>query len=149
MSIGTPHHRLNQATVPKLKALIATPSFQQMWARPFKVDVTKQVPHTSGYNVSGTVYYLDKDFYAAVISGQIQIQGMTPETIIQAALIHDQTEKCALDAGNHVDAFRGTAAGEPGAHEYATLAEHEFVRKFTTPRLYEVGLRRSGAGSAP
>jgi DNA/RNA endonuclease G (NUC1) len=86
MSIGTPHHRLNQATVPKLKALIATPSFQRMWARPFKVDVTHEVPDTSGFNVLGTVYYLDKDFYAAVMSGQTQVPGMTAETIIQAAL---------------------------------------------------------------
>jgi hypothetical protein len=143
MSIGTPHHRLKQATVPKLKALIATPSFQRMWARPFKVDVTHEVPDTSGFNVLGTVYYLDKDFYAAVMSGQIQVPGMTSETIIQAALIHDRTEKCALDADSNVDEFLGTAGGrEPGAHEYATLAEHEFVRKFTTPRAYEAGLRK-------
>jgi hypothetical protein len=137
MSVGTHHHRLNKATLAKLNALRNTPSFRRMWARPFKVDVTRQIADTAGYNVLGTVYYLDKDFYAAVMSEQIKIPGMNPKQIIQAILIHERTEKCLLDADNDVNDYLGDSE-EAGAHEYATLAEHEFVRSIgVTPRVYE------------
>jgi hypothetical protein len=141
LSVGTHHHRVNKATPAKLNALRNTPSFRRMWARPFRVDVTKQVPDTAGYNVLGTVYYLDKDFYAAVMSGQIKIPGMVPKAILQAILIHERTEKCLLDADNDVNDYLGDSE-EAGAHEYATLAEHEFVRQFATPRVYEAALRQ-------
>ncbi len=144
MSVGTHHHRLNQATLPRLRALTTEPSFRRMWARPFRVDVTHQVADTAGYNVLGTVYYLDKDFYAAVMSGQIAIAGMTPKTIIQAILIHERTEKCLLDADNDITDYLGNKPQDQdaGAHEYGTLAEHQFVRQFTTPRAYEAGLAK-------
>jgi len=142
MSVGTHHVRPNRAGWPKLQELMARPSFRRMWARPFKVDVEHQVPDTAGYNVLGSIYYLDKDFYAAVMSGQIQIAKMAPKQIFQAILIHERTEKCLLDASdNDVNDYLGDDR-ESGAHEYATLAEHEFVRKFTTPRLYEAGLHQ-------
>ncbi len=130
--------------MPRLRALTNEPSFRRMWARPFRVDVTRQVADTAGYNVLGTVYYLDKDFYAAVMSGQITIAGMTPKTIIQAILIHERTEKCLLDADNDITDYLGNKPQnqDGGAHEFATLAEHQFVRQFTTPRAYEAGLAK-------
>lgn len=140
MAVGTPHARVNQATPERLAALQNSPSFRRMWARQFRVDVDHQVPDTSGVNVLGTVYYLDKDFYDAVRTGQVHVPGMTPKAIIQAALIHERTGKCILDADNDVDEFLG-GDREAGAQEYATLAEHAFVRRFTTPRAYEAGLR--------
>jgi hypothetical protein len=144
MSIGTAHAHLNRATPARLEVLQHTPSFRRMWARPFKVDTNHQVPDTAGYNVAGNVYYIDKDFFAVVTSGQLRIEKMPPKAIIAAILIHERTEKCLLDADNDVVTLLGVDRvdydGPHGAHEYATLAEHQFVRRFTTPRAYEAGL---------
>ena len=135
MSIGSPHHRPNHRHQAELHQLMATPSFKQMWARPFRVDTSKEVPDTAGYNVLGDVYFVDSFFAAAVRAGKIVVPGMSPQQILHAILLHERIEKCVLDADNDVNSYEG-------AHEFATLAEHLFVISCgAKPRLYEAALK--------
>lgn len=105
-----------------------------MWNRPYTVIDTKQVPDTAGYSVDGSHYYLDRVLVQAVRGGHITVPNMKPDDILDAVLIHERVEKCTMDADNPVDFYLD-------AHEYATLAEHEFVRSLgASPRLYEEAL---------
>jgi hypothetical protein len=113
---------------------MAQPSFQQMWARPFKVVTSKQIPDSGGYSVFGNVYYIDSDLAAAIQSGKLVIQGMTAQQVMIALLTHERIEKCLLDADNDISTY-------PPAHEFATTGEHEYVRSIgAAPYRYEKGL---------
>lgn len=134
MSAGHPHRRINEADPKKLKKLMASPSFHEMWARPFTVVTTYQIPDSAGYSVKADHYYLDEELVRQVRSGQISVEAMTPEQILGALLRHERTEKCLMDADNDVDTY------EP-AHEFATMAEHNGVRPYAPPYKYEKALR--------
>lgn len=134
MSSGHSHASANLRHPHELKAIFNNPSFQEMWARQFKVDTTNEIPDTAGYNVSGSIYYLDREFVRRAKAGDITVPHMTANQIFEAMLRHERFEKCALDADNDINLY-------PAAHEYATLFEHEFVRSCgATPRDYEKAL---------
>jgi peptidoglycan hydrolase-like protein with peptidoglycan-binding domain len=134
MSVGHPHSRPNETHPAELRKLMAQPSFRAMWARPFRVNDTKQVSDTGGYNVAGDIYYRDRDFVQAVRSGHITVPNMTADQILEAVLLHERTEKCILDSDTSTDSYLD-------AHEFSTLQEHEFVRGCgATPRDYEKAL---------
>jgi hypothetical protein len=106
-----------------------------MMARHYRVVEDCDIPDLGGYSVLGDVYYLDRDFAAALRAGGIRIPGMTPEEIRTAELMHEHVEKCLLDADNNIDTYLD-------AHEFATCAEHEYVRSLKVkPITYERGLR--------
>lgn len=106
-----------------------------MWKRKFNVDTSKQIPDTAGYNVLGSVYYVDKDFADAVKAGKVVVEGMTPAQIMHAIVLHERVEKALLDALNQINTYQE-------AHELATLAEHLFVSSLgAKPRLYEAAIK--------
>lgn len=135
MSVGTHHHRPNRRHREELEHLIADPSFQKMWARPFRVVTSKQIPDTAGYNVAGSVFYIDRDFYNAVLSHRIVVPGMTAAQIIRSILVHERTEKAVLDSDNAIEDYSA-------AHEFATMAEHLAVTAAGgKPNAYEDAIR--------
>lgn len=112
----------------------------QRWQR---LDTDHDIPDLAGYNVPGTVRYLDRDAYRAFIEPEYAIHilgkpidtGLTPQQTIQCIVEHEGDEKVLLDAENPIDLY-------PDAHEMATCAEHEKVRAFGgSPIKYERGLR--------
>jgi hypothetical protein len=135
MSAGHAHRRVNEKHPRELQKLLANPSMRAMMARPYRVVENCDIPDLGGYSVLGDVYYLDRSFAAALRAGEIPIPGMTGEQIRTAVLIHEHVEKCLLDADNNIDSYLD-------AHEFATCAEHEYVRSLkVTPLTYERGLR--------
>jgi hypothetical protein len=136
MSVGHSHSRRPNSKHPaELKALVATPSFQEMWRRPFKVVKTLQIADTAGYSVLGDDYFLDEELVRRVMSGEIRIPGMTPDQVLTTILLHERIEKCLLDADNEIDTYLD-------AHEFATCGEHQHVIVLRAkPYLYERGLR--------
>jgi hypothetical protein len=135
MSAGHAHARVNEKHPRELQELLANPSMRAMMARRYCVVEDRDIPDLGGYSVLGDVYYLDRDFAAALRAGEIRIPRMTGEQIRTAVLIHEHVEKCLLDADNNIDTYLD-------AHEFATCAEHEYVRSLkVTPLTYERGLR--------
>jgi hypothetical protein len=130
VSAGHSHAKQNEKHPAELKRLMSEPSFQEMWNRPFQAVTTLQVPDSGGCSVKADEYYLDEELVKQVKSGKISVPGMTPAQILQALLLHERVEKCLMDADNEIDIY------EP-AHEFATLAEHQFVRTFAPPYQYE------------
>ena len=145
MSVGTHHRRLSKAHPEKLKALRVEASYEQMWNRPFNLIVTKEVPDSAGYSVTADRFYIDRDFVKAVEVGltlstgtllRVAIPGMSAKQVFEAILIHERTEKSLLDADNSIFTFET-------AHEFATLAEHTYVRSLgVTPKVYEDGIEQ-------
>jgi hypothetical protein len=106
-----------------------------MWARHHTVIDTKQIPDTAGYSVMGENFYRDRVLVEAVHGGHITVPNMTKEQILDAILLHERVEKSILDADNPIDDYLG-------AHEFATMAEHEYVRSLNAkPYQYEAALK--------
>jgi len=93
------------------------------------------MPDLAGYNVAGTERYIDRDAmraildpaYATQILGEPVNTGMSPKDTIDCILLHEAVEKVTLDADNAVELYDQGA--DHGAHEVATCAEHELVRR--------------------
>lgn len=145
MSAGHGHKRANMRHPGELKQLLATGGAPELMKRWQALDVDHDVADLAGYNVAGTVRYLDKDFfralldpaYAEEIFGVPVDTGMSPEDAVDCLLEHEGVEKVILDSDNDVDTYQA-------AHELATVAEHEKVRsKGGSPIKYERGLKRA------
>jgi hypothetical protein len=135
MSAGHAHTRVNAKHPRELEKLLANRSMRAMMARRYRVVEDRDIPDLGGYSVLGDVYYLDRDFAAALRAGEIRIAGVRPAQIRTAVLMHEHVEKCLLDADNNIDTYLD-------AHEFATCAEHEYVRSIRVkPLTYERGLR--------
>jgi len=142
VSAGHGHRRPNAKHPAELRKLMDEPDFRRCWNRPFRVDDTKHVFDTAGYNVRGNIYYRDADFVRAVRDGEwrnpltggvhtMRVPGMSAEQILDAILRHERIEKCLLDADNNIKLY-------PDAHEFATVGEHDAV---PDPKVYEAILR--------
>lgn len=143
MSAGHGHARPNHRHPDEVKTLMASGGAPELMKRWQRLDVDHDVPDLAGYNVAGTVRYLDRDFfkalldddYATEILGEPIDTGMSPEDTVECLLEHEGTEKVLLDADNDVDNYLA-------AHELATVAEHEKVRaKGGSPMKYERALK--------
>lgn len=145
MSAGHGHKRPNLKHPAELKKLLAegdAPALMQRWQG---IDVDHDMPDLAGYNVAGTVRYIDKDIfralldpdYATEILGEPIDTGLSPEDTVDCLMKHEGVEKVILDAANNVDSYEG-------AHEFATVAENEEVTaKGGTPLRYERGLQKA------
>lgn len=143
MSAGSPHHRPNlrhASELPKLLRSGGAPALMRRWQR---LDVDHDIADLAGYNVWGTVRYLDRDFfralldadYARAILGAPIDTGLSPRDTVECILEHEAVEKVLLDADNDIDNYLD-------AHEYATAAEHaKVVARGGKPITYERGLR--------
>lgn len=100
-------------------------------ARPIGLNTSCDWPYVGGTSVSGRTAYIDQQFYREVMDGRVAVKGMTPRQIVQAIIEHEHTEKAIMDGDNPVDTY-------PAAHEYATTAEHHFVKQLgVDPQYYE------------
>jgi broad specificity phosphatase PhoE len=135
MSSGAEHRAPNRVTQTnelenKLLRSGGAPSLMRRWQ---KVDTEHDIPYGSGYNVDGTIVYIDKDLAAAVHDGRVDTGLSAPDTL-ECLCRHERVEKVLLDANNPIDSYRE-------AHDFATAAEHHLVReKGSTPARYERGL---------
>ncbi len=147
MSAGHPHRRPNHAHPEEVKHLLARADAPELMKRWQALDVDHDVADLAGYNVAGTVRYLDRDFfralldpdYATEILGEPIDTGMKPVVpeVPDTNETHEGDEKVLLDADNDVDTYLA-------AHEYATTAEHQMVRnKGGSPVKYERGLKKA------
>lgn len=130
MSAGHPHRRPNSKHLVELKKLLAEPTAAAMMAHPPRMVTNFDTPYTGGYPVMGNWRYLDPVFVKAVMSGQVKVPGMTPQDVLHAIWIHEFVERVIQDADNPIDTYQES-------HEFATTAEHAFVRTKTKPYLYE------------
>jgi hypothetical protein len=131
----------HEKELPKLLRQGGAPQLMQRWQR---LDVDHDINDLAGYNVFGTVRFIDRDFFRALFdpayAEQIGIgpvdTGLSPEHTVECLLTHEGVEKVLIDADNDIDAYLD-------AHEYATCAEHEQVRKLGgQPLQYERGLAK-------
>jgi hypothetical protein len=142
VSAGTPHKRNNLKHPRELKKLMAEGDTSALASRWIGLDVDHDMPDLCGYNVAGTMVFIDRDFFRALLDpayaqhigiGPIDT-GLSPEDTIDCLVCHEQTEKQILDGDNAIDDY------EP-AHEFATTAEHLKVKdKGGAPLRYERGL---------
>lgn len=145
MSAGHGHSRANTKHPSELKHLLATGGAPALMKRWQALDVDHDVADLAGYNVAGTVRYLDRDFfkalldpeYATEILGEPIDTGMAPHDTVDAILTHEGIEKVVIDSQNDIDTYLA-------AHEYATCGEHQLVTaKGSTPLKYERGLKKA------
>lgn len=145
MSAGNGHSRPNMRHPGELQHILSTGGAPALMNRWQALDVDHDIADLAGYNVAGFVRYLDRDFlralldpaYATEILGEPIDTGMSPEDTVDCLLTHEGDEKVILDADNDVDTYQA-------AHELATTAEHEAVRKKGgSPIKYERGLKKA------
>jgi predicted aspartyl protease len=107
-----------------------------------RFDYDHDIVFTTGYNVSGTIHYADRDFlralyepsYARQILGGPIDTGLSPDDTLECLLRHETVEKIILDSdpssGCWYDSFHvDEKLVLPGAHDYAVAAERELVRQ--------------------
>src|SRR5690349_12809488 len=103
------------------------PGLMRRWQ---SVDLDHDVPFGSGFNVEGTIVYLDRDLVHALFDPQEATKlvgapintGLSPHDTLACLWHHEQIEKVLLDSDNPVDTYEA-------AHDYATAAEHDLVRE--------------------
>lgn len=145
MSAGHGHKRANLKHPKELKKLMTTGGAPELMQRWQSLDVDHDVTDLAGYNIAGTVRYLDKDFfralldpaYATQILGEPIDTGLPPDQTVECIAEHESDEKVILDGDNPIDGYLE-------AHELATVGEHERVIGFGgSPLKYERGLQRA------
>jgi hypothetical protein len=157
MSAGHKHSSPN-LLIPKPQVLArlhrlltsgGAPALMRRWQ---KLDIEHDIPYLLGYNVQGTTAYADRDYinalydpqYAQQIIGGPVNTGLSPVDTLECTVEHEHVEKVILDADNPVDFYDHD--DEPdgwGAHEYATIAEHQkVIQKGGHPAVYERGLSK-------
>lgn len=72
------------------------------------IDVEHDIPDGVGCNVEGTVRYIDKDLFNAVVAGEADT-GLTPEQVIDCLVEHIEAEKSLADHDNGVDHWADVA----------------------------------------
>lgn len=150
MSAGHGHSRDNLKHPSELKHLLSEGGAPQLMQRWQHLDVDHDMVDLAGYNTSGTIRYLDQDFFKALLDpdyathlfGEPVDTGMSPEDTVACLLEHEGVEKVILDSSNPIDDYLP-------AHEFATTAEHEKVRSLGgSPVRYERGLKAAIAWCA-
>lgn len=66
------------------------------------LDVEHDIPDGVGCNTAGTIRYIDRDLFNAVVDGQADT-GLTPEQVIDCLVEHIEAEKSLADHDNGVD----------------------------------------------
>lgn len=66
------------------------------------IDVTHDIPDGVGCNTQGTIRYIDRDLFNAVVGGQVDT-GLSPENTIECLVEHIEAEKALADHDNGVD----------------------------------------------
>jgi broad specificity phosphatase PhoE len=136
----TPSRLAHGGAVESLMKSGGAPSLMRRWQ---KIDFDNDIPFGSGYNVDGTVVYLDRDLvralfdpdYAQQLVGHEIDTGMTPHDAVGCLWRHEQVEKVLSDSDNHITSYEA-------AHDYASAAEHDMVRQQgSTPVKYEAALK--------
>lgn len=142
VSSGHPHARPNVRHPSELSRLRGEGDFVELMKRWQKLDVDHDVPDLSGYSVDGTTCYIDKDAFHAILDpdyAQTLVNmridtGISEEQTITCLVEHEHIEKVLLDADNPIHSYAD-------AHDLATIAEHDLVRKFGgKPHQYDRGL---------
>jgi hypothetical protein len=123
------------------------PQLMQRWQQN---NFDNDIVYTCGYNTAGTTRFADRDFVRALNDPSFALQilgayidtGLSPTDTIHCVFEHEGVEKVIIDADNPIDFYDYHDEPEGwGAHEYATLAEHQMVRrKGGDPAKYEKGL---------
>lgn len=144
MSAGHGHSRPNLKHHTELAKLLSTGGAPELMHRWQKLDPDYDINDLAGYNVPGTIRYIDRDAFHAILDpeyaehigvGPIDT-GMSPEDTIACIVEHESDEKVLLDGDNDVNSY-------PGAHEYATAGENsKVIEKGSTPLKYNRGLAR-------
>lgn len=158
MSVGHQHKAPNLFAEPAkvrvaLHRLLTTGNAPALMRRWQHLNLDCDIAYTAGYNVAGTTRFADRDFvralydpkYAEHIIGQPIDTGLSPDDTLECVLRHEGVEKPLMDdPANPFDLYdHHDEPGGFGAHEWATFAEHELVRrKGGTPHRYERGLER-------
>jgi hypothetical protein len=144
VSAGHGHSRPNLKHHTELRKLLSiggAPALMQRW---HSLDPHSDIPDLAGYNVPGTVRYIDRDAFHAILDEEYAVHilgekidtGLTPDETIQCIAEHEGDEKVILDGDNPIDTYLG-------AHEFATAGEHDKVRRFGgSPIKYERGLKK-------
>jgi hypothetical protein len=133
------------------------PELMKRWnALSFDYDIV----YGTGYNVQGTTRYVDRDLmrslydaaYAEKVLGAPIDTGLSPDDTLECLLRHEMVEKVILDSQQPPDVYNSLPSAQidgdtfpvlPGAHDYATAAEHELVfAKGGKPYRYERGLAK-------
>lgn len=157
MSAGDKHPRPN-LLVPSPEALavlhrmLTSSEGEQLMARFRRVDTAHDIPYLAGYDVDATTRFLDRDFvhalsdpaYAKQIIGAPIDTGLSPQQTSECILRHEGVEKTILDSNAPFDLYdHHDSPGGWGAHEWATVAEHELVKHLGgDPARYEAGLKK-------
>lgn len=145
MSAGHPHAQRVSRDKLQLPELLKTGGAPEMLHRFKRLDVDHDIHDLAGYNVLGTVRYLDRDVFKALTDPEYATKlgigpidtGLSAEDTIECLMMHEAIEKALLDADNTIDTY-------DVAHEWATVGEHVAVeKKGSTPRKYEEALKKA------
>jgi hypothetical protein len=103
----------------------------KIYARKPRLDTSHTIAYCGGSSVDTETVYIDKEFYRALMLGNVSVRGMTAKQVVQALIEHEHAE-VSIDVGdNDVDIYQP-------CHEYATAKEHQLVKSLgVTPERYE------------
>ncbi len=144
MSAGHGHPRPNLRHAKEFDELMSAPDIAALMQRWQRVDTDHDIPDLAGYNVPGTVRFVDRDAYHAIMdpgyAEHIGVEpidtGLSPQDTIACILEHEADEKVLLDADNDIDTYLA-------AHEYATVGENrKVIARGSTPLRYNRGLAK-------
>jgi hypothetical protein len=144
VSAGHGHSRPNLKHPKELAKLLTEGGAPELMHRWQRLDPDHDINDLAGYNVAGTVRFIDRDAFHALLNpayaehigvGPIDT-GLSGEDTIACIIEHESDEKVLLDADNNVNTY-------PGAHEFASTGEDEkVIAKGSTPLRYNRGLKK-------
>jgi hypothetical protein len=150
MSTGH-YHRYPNPLAPKsglaqLNRKLTTGDAPKLMKRWNALNFDYDIVYGTGYNVQGTTRYVDRDLmrslydtaYAEKLLGAPINTGLSPDDTLECLLRHEMVEKVILDSqwppGEYHPQYNSRSSFEiegrtfralPGAHDYATAAEHD------------------------
>ena len=104
---------------------------RRMLARPWRLDRTHDIPFLAGYSRNARTIYFDKSLPTTLLLGSKRYE------LAGALTTHERVEKALIDAYGW-----GYVTPSPGAHGYATRAEHNrLITDGVDPKAYEEAMK--------
>lgn len=117
---GVDEDELTESSIPELFAILGEKDTPRLYAQPFKVDFSHDVPMGGGNSVDRKTVYIDRGLYAECMDNEFKATGLTPAQILDRWCDHEHTEITINYGDNYVDTYIP-------AHERALRKEHEGV----------------------
>lgn len=121
MSVG--HLKYEKKTKSESYLVLGEADTSALYARPFRVDTSRDIPYGGGVSVDGRTVYIDHTLYGEVMCRGprhlwVVVTGMSGKQVIACWVDHEHTEWSVEAGDNPIDVYAG-------CHGVATYKEEE------------------------